>query len=276
MGRNGVTHRTWPLRTLREHLRDDRLNRSPAERRFAGQHLVKHRAERVHVGALVDVLLSHGLLGCHVLRSSEGEARLRHARLARVMHGERDAKVGDDGAAVLQEHVLRLDVAMYDAVAVRVVERAGHLGRDSERLGNCELLFRVEPVAKSVALDERHHVEEQAIRGAAVEQRQDVRMLQRRRRLDLSEEAVAADHRGEIRVKDLDRDGTIVLQVVRGVDGRHAALPELALDAVAAFERLRQAQLGVGRAGHRGGGQRQTTSSTAAQRAMPKTLADRS
>ena len=50
----------------------------------------------------------------------------------------------------------------------------------------------------------------------------------------------AADHGGELRAEDLDGDGAIVLEVVREVDGGHAARAELALDAVAVGEGVRE------------------------------------
>src|SRR4051812_42276644 len=62
-------------------------------------------------------------------------------------------------------------------------------------------------------------------------------MLQRRGRLDLDDEPLGAQHRGELRLQDFDRDLAIVLEVVREVDGRHSALAEFALDAIAAGER---------------------------------------
>ena len=51
--------------------------------------------------------------------------------------------------------------------------------------------------------------------------------------LDLAQEALGADDGGEFGAEDLDGDGAIVLEVVREVDRGHAALAELALDAVA-------------------------------------------
>ena len=53
---------------------------------------------------------------------------------------------------------------------------------------------------------------------------------------DLAEEPLGAERVGEFGVEDLDRDRAIVLEIVREVDGGHAALPELALDAVAVGE----------------------------------------
>ena len=48
-------------------------------------------------------------------------------------------------------------------------------------------------------------------------------MLQLRRRLDLGEKALGAERRGEVGVQHLDRDVAVVPEVVREIDGRHAA-----------------------------------------------------
>ena len=61
-------------------------------------------------------------------------------------------------------------------------------------------------------------------------------MLQVGRDLDLGEEAIHAEHRAELGLEHLERDLALVLDVLREVDGRHAAFAELALDGVAAGE----------------------------------------
>ena len=50
---------------------------------------------------------------------------------------------------------------------------------------------------------------------------------------DLAEEPLGADHGGELGAHELDGDLAVVPEVLREVDGRHAAGAELALDAVA-------------------------------------------
>ena len=47
------------------------------------------------------------------------------------------------------------------------------------------------------------------------------------------EEPLGAEHGGELGPEHLERDLAVVLEVLGEVDGRHAALAELALDAVA-------------------------------------------
>ena len=58
-------------------------------------------------------------------------------------------------------------------------------------------------------------------------------MLQVGGRLDLGQEALGADHGGELGPQHLERDLAVVPQVVGEVDRRHAAGAELALEAVA-------------------------------------------
>ncbi len=148
----------------------------------------------------------------------------------------------------MQQDVLGLDVTVHDSVAVRVLERVGHFPRDPHRVVHGQLLFAYQPVAQRFALDVRHHVEDEAVGLARIEQRQDVRMLQIGRRLDLGEEPLAAEHGRELRPQHLERDFAVVAHVVREVHGRHAARAELALDPVAAFEGRRQAADGVAHA----------------------------
>ena len=59
-------------------------------------------------------------------------------------------------------------------------------------------------------------------------------------------EALGADDGGEFGLQDLEGDLALVLEIVGEVDGRHAALAQLALEVVAAFEGCVQAL-------HRGG-----------------------
>ncbi len=170
------------------------------------------------------------------------------------------------GAAVVQQNVLGLDVAMDDAVPMRVVERVGHLARDAHRLVDAELRLAVELLAKRLALDVGHDVERQSVGRAGVEQRQDVRMLERRRRLDLDGEPLGAEHGGELRLEHLDRDLAIVLEVRGEVDGGHAAGAQLPLDSVAVGERGTQS---IGWEGRRRHGHQATLNRGSARAMIP-------
>ena len=60
-------------------------------------------------------------------------------------------------------------------------------------------------------------------------------MLEVGSRLDLGQEPLGSDDRRQFGLQNLERHLPLVLDVVRQVDGRHAALTEFGLDAVAAL-----------------------------------------
>ena len=141
----------------------------------------------------------------------------------------------------MEQDVLGLDVPVDHAVAVGVVERRGDVPGDAERVGDRELVLAAEPVAKALAFNERHHVPGGAAHLAAVDEAEDVRVLQGGDGLDLAEEPLGPDDGGELGAQDLDRDFAVVAEVLGQVDGGHAALAELPLDAVAVGEEALQA-----------------------------------
>ena len=96
---------------------------------------------------------------------AEREAGLGDAGPAGVGDGEGDAEVGDHRLPVLEEDVLRLEVAVDDAVAVGVVEGREHGQRDAEGVVDGQLLLAIEAGAERLALDVRHHVEQEPTRG---------------------------------------------------------------------------------------------------------------
>ena len=56
------------------------------------------------------------------------------------------------------------------------------------------------------------------------------------RRLDLGQKPLGSDHGSQLGFQDLERNLALVLQVVSQIDRGHAALTELSLDGVAAFQ----------------------------------------
>ena len=133
----------------------------------------------------------------------------------------------------MEEDVLGLDVAVDHAVAVRVVQRVGDVGRDAHRLVDAQLLLAIELGAQRLALDVGHHVVQEAIGGAGVEQGQDVGVLERGGGLDLLDEPVGTEHRGQLGPEHLDGDLAVVLEVGGQIDGGHAPLAQLPFEAVA-------------------------------------------
>src|SRR5205807_765204 len=83
-------------------------------------------------------------------------AGARKAIASRGTDCEGDADVGAHVVPRLQLHVLRLDVAMHDAVRVRVGGRVGHLPCGPERVVDRQLSLPRQPVPQRVAVLARH------------------------------------------------------------------------------------------------------------------------
>jgi hypothetical protein len=133
-----------------------------------------------------------------------------------------------------EQDVLGLDVSVDDAVLVRVRQRVGDFGRDSECVGQRELLLALKPAPERLALDERHGEPELPAGIAGVVDRENVRVLQPGAEADLAQESVGPECLGQFWAKDLESDLPVVLDIVRKVDRGHAAPPQLALDLVSA------------------------------------------
>ena len=89
----------------------------------------------------------------------------------------RDAEIADQRVVATQQDVLRLDIAMNDAAAVRVIQAIGDLARDAQCLGERQPPA-VQPLAQRFPFDERHREPEIPAGFAGIMDRQDVRMLQ--------------------------------------------------------------------------------------------------
>ncbi len=253
--RHGLPALAHRSRRIGDDAHDDLLCAGPGVRRVSREHFVEHGAERVDVGARGDFFFRRRLLRAHVVRRAERETRLRHPAAGSGAHGERNSKIRDHRVAAMQQDVLRFYIAVHDAVFVRVLKGVEDFSRDAHRLVHAELRLAIQLLAQRLALNERHDVEQKAIRSAAVEQRQDVRMLERRGRRDLLHEPIGAENGRELRLEQLEGDFSFVTEIFAEIDRRHPALTEMALDAVASGECVVQA---VGLLGHACLGRRRT------------------
>ncbi len=203
------------------------------ERHRPGQKLVEDDSGRVQIRCLIDRCAAR-LLGREVLGGADDRALLRH--LARA--GARDAEVRHlDDTLGIDDHVVRLDVPMDDAVAVRVAERREDLPgvRDGDIRGTRSA--RTDEVLQRPPFDVLHDDEVRAVRLPPVVDRDDVRMGETGRVGGLAPEAF--DELVVVRValvEDLDGDAPAELLVLGEVDVRHAAAADLARNAVARGE----------------------------------------
>ena len=134
------------------------------------------------------------------------------------------------------DDVFRLHVPVDDAMRVRMLERVEQVVRHAERVGHRQPPARHE-LAQGGALDVRHHVVDEPVALARVEQVRDMGMVELGRQLDLPEEPVGRDTDQELGVQDLERD-QLSPRLPRQEDPGVAALADLTLDLVASLERL--------------------------------------
>ena len=201
------------------------------EGRLAGEHLVEHDPERVDV-RLAGHLVAERLLRRHVVGGPEHTAGGREAlRLERA----RDAEVRDLRAPVgVDQHVLRLDVAVDQEARVRGLERPPDLDRVGHRLRHRQAAEPPDALLQRLALDVLEDDVGRALVLAGVDHRHDVRVVQLRDRARLAPEALQlVGVVRDVAVHELDRDPALECRVERPVDARHAARADLLVQAVA-------------------------------------------
>jgi hypothetical protein len=203
---------------------------------------VEQRAQCVDVRARIELTLPERLLRTHVRRCAERHAGFRQSPLS-ASRGDRDPKIGHERSSLVQQDVLGLDVAMDDAVPMRVVEGARDFGCDAHGVAYWKPWLSRNSLSQRLAVHERHHVKQRAVGLSRVEERQDVRMLQLRGRADLLEESIGAEQRCQIRMQHVQGDAAIVPDIVREPDRGQASGAELALDDVSVAQRLREASV---------------------------------
>jgi len=94
--------------------------------------------------------------------------------------------------AALQENIFRLDVSVHDAAPVGIIEGVGYVARDADGIVDRERPLACEPVAERLPVHEGHREVEEPVRLAGVVKRDDVRMGEPRRDLNLAKESAGA------------------------------------------------------------------------------------
>ena len=194
-----------------------------AERPIAGQELVEHDAQTVDVAASVDaVALAAGLLGAHVGRRSQQLADPGHGDLIAVSLGQ--SEIHHVGAPVDADHdVRRLDVAVNDAMNMRIIECVGDLGDQSGRFDR-RVPCMLDPLRQRDAADQLADDERQAVMFADLVDRHDGRVTELGHAPRFSQEAIDLAPAGEVAGPEhLERDNSVELGVACPVDGAEAA-----------------------------------------------------
>ena len=208
------------------------------ERALAGEQLVQHHAQRVHVGrrrhGRALHLLGRGIGGRHHGAARLGEGGVVESVLAAGQHLG-DAKVEQlhlSGAG--DQDVRRLEVAVHDEPAVRVLDGVAHRADERDALLDRAGVRVAVPVERH-AVDVLHGEERLAVVGeAAVEQAGDVRVVQAGKDLALALEALDDRPRRGAPSDELEGNPLLELSIrpLGEEDGAHPATAQRPQDAV--------------------------------------------
>ncbi len=195
------------------------------ERQLAREHPEQDGAEGEDIRPLV-LRRAAPLLRRHV--------RGRPAADAAVPERVREPEVEHlHGAALAQEHVAGLEVAVRDAVRVRVRDGGRDLDADGERVARAHRP-RGEAVRERLAAEQLEDEVGAVLRSADVAERDDVRVREPRRDLGLPQELLLARRRGGAGAHRLERDRSAAPEVARLPDDAEAAAADLPQERVAA------------------------------------------
>ncbi len=152
------------------------------ERGLPRQRLVEDAAERVDVRALVQGVTGD-LLRCDVLERANDLARDRHTREgAGALREAEVAEVAVLAAGSLRDEDVRgLDIAVHETLLVGGVERLGNLREEVDGALRLQCSVLGDDLRQIGSFDVAHREEEDAVLLPRLVDRDDVRMVERRR-----------------------------------------------------------------------------------------------
>ncbi len=219
--------------------------RGPLERPLGREAFVEDAGQRIHVGARID-LSAPDLFGRHVVERPDDlvggrQAADRARPLCQAEVGE-IAMLATAGPG--DEHVAGLDVAMDQPLLVGCVECARRLFRECDHALRVERALLGDEPCEVRAFHVAHREEEHSFGLARLEDRDDVRVVERGGDPRLAQEALPeALVVRELGRENLERNGAAEVDVPGAIDGTHAAAAEQDVDFVtpdfSADERIR-------------------------------------
>ena len=215
-------------------LQSDLLGRVGVKRKRMREHLVHDNAERIQIASCISLQTAR-LLGSDIMHRSH--CGLRPLGAVSVFKRS-DAEICDFDDAVFVDHdVLRLDIAMDNAVIMCVLKGLADLRGKERRLLCRELSLLSEILLHCDALDELHHDIVHLLAVADVIYRNDVRMRKHRDSLRLSlEPSAQLNVCRDFIAQDFYGDKAIQPAVQSLKDNRHSAASDNLQDLVTVFQ----------------------------------------
>jgi hypothetical protein len=213
---------------------DRRDLRAARERHLARQTLEQHAPQRIQISPAVD-LVAPDLLRRDVVDGPHHLPAHRRPATRRRVLGQPEVRQIDvlDAALHRDQRIARLDIAMDQPTRMRRVQGAGELCHKRHRALRSQRSIAPQQSPQVGALDVPHPDVQQAIDLAGLEDRHDARVIDRRRQARLRQETLAkAVVLRQLRRQELQRHPPTEPQILRTVDGTHAAAPDQRLQPV--------------------------------------------
>ncbi|MBK6923464.1 MAG: hypothetical protein IPH07_39115 [Deltaproteobacteria bacterium] len=205
------------------------------ERRSTGDEAVDRHARRPLIGCWSDHALDD-VLGRHEVGRARERAGLRDPGLEHVRQAEIEQhRPLDAGVVDAEQHVLGLDVAMHDAVAVHRFEARQHAEHEPHGAVLIERSVRGDAAGEIIPLEQLHHeVRRATIVDDDVVHLHDGGVTDARDGPRLADEAIV--RLGVIAAHPFDGDHAVEPEVTRAPHLAHAADPEAIEQSVAPLE----------------------------------------
>ena len=197
-----------------------RYRRSPHRPACSAQRFVQHQAQRIEVGSRGGPR-ARDLLRRHV-GGRAGPSALRGQRVAGRLLDLNDPEVRQQKATVDQEHVRRLDVSVHHPRGMHALQGIEQVPPEAKRVAPVEGAA-LQSSSQALAIDQVHHVIEEAVVLIRVVDGDDVGVGERGQGAGLAEEPGLCRRRRHVRTQHLDRDQATERRVESEEDRRHAA-----------------------------------------------------
>ena len=203
------------------------------ERFFPRGHFVHDRAERENIRARVH-FLGLNLLRRHILQRPKDRSFARdgvlHRRKLRkrsdrsgFLRQLRQAEVEQLGPRLREHDVAGFQIAVGDALAMRLVQRIGNLDCELQHLLDRQRAS-LQSLRERLAFDIFHHQKIDVVLVAGIEKRADVRMIQAGDGFRFALEPLAQFRAiSEMRGQNFDRDGSIEARIAGFIHFAHSA-----------------------------------------------------
>ena len=209
------------------------------ERHFAGEALVQHESETVEIGSSVERLAAD-LLWREVLGRTHHDVVVRQVIFATRVESFGDTEVSEKHVSALRDQdVSRLHIPVDDVLVVRFFQRCRDRHADMYGQLWSERSLTIEHITKALAFDVLHDYGLLPVVLQAVIDSDDVGVVDAGTRDGFAAETFhqlgVASHVG---LQDLDGDFAVELDVAGQPDFSHAALGDVAVEAIAIADQL--------------------------------------